>query len=120
MRHFFEDLEAKLYKIYNRVLLAKYRGKTVCPDCKGTRLRKDANYVKVGGHSISEIVLNTVEQNLEIFNNLVLNEHDSKLAARILQEITSRLNWLNEVGLGYLSLNRRANSLSGVNLSASI
>lgn len=125
IRHFFEDLEAKMYKIYNRVLLAKYRGKTICPDCKGTRLRKDANYVKVGGYSISEIVLNTVEQNLEIFNNLVLNEHDTKLAARILQEITNRLNWLNEVGLGYLSLNRRANSLSGgesqrINLATSL
>lgn len=123
--HFFKDLEAKLYKIYNRVLLAKYRGKTVCPDCKGTRLRKDANNVKVGGHSISEIVLNSIEQNIEIFENLRLNEHDAKLSDRILKEIINRLNWLNEVGLGYLSLNRRANSLSGgesqrINLATSL
>lgn len=122
---FFHELEQKTYKIYNRVLLARYRGKTKCPDCKGTRLRKDANYVKVGGKSISELVLQSVEENLAFFQNIELNEFDKAVAQRILTEITNRLNWLNEVGLGYLSLNRQANSLSGgesqrINLATSL
>ncbi len=125
INHFFKKLEAKLYKIHNRVMLARYRGKTSCPDCKGTRLRKDANYVKIGGKSISEIVLSTVEENISFFGKLELNAHDTKVAERILKEIQNRLHWLNEVGLGYLTLNRQANSLSGgesqrINLATSL
>lgn len=125
IRHFFKKLEQKLYKIHNRVLLARYRGKTKCHDCHGTRLRKDANYVEIGGKSISEIVLTSIEDNLVFFDELKLNEHDTKLADRILKEIKNRLHWLNEVGLGYLTLNRQANSLSGgesqrINLATSL
>ena len=125
IRQFFKKLEQKLYKIHNRVLLARYRGKTKCHDCHGTRLRKDANYVKIGDKSISEIVLTSIEDNLVFFDELKLNEHDTKLADRILKEIKNRLHWLNEVGLGYLTLNRQANSLSGgesqrINLATSL
>lgn len=113
INQFFKKIEEKLYKIYNRVLLARYRGKTICPDCKGTRLRKDANYVKVGGKTITDIVLSSVEDNLTFFNTIQLNANEQAIANRIVLEITNRLNWLNEVGLGYLTLNRQANSLSG-------
>ena len=122
---FFKKVESKLYKIHNRVLLARYRGKTKCPDCKGTRLRKDANYVKIGGKSITDVVLSNIEQNLVFFQSLTLDKHDKKVAERILSEITNRLTWLVEVGLGYLTLNRQANSLSGgesqrINLATSL
>jgi len=122
---FFKKIEQKLYKIYNRVLLARYRGKTKCPDCRGTRLRKDANYVLICGKNISDIVLQSIEDNLDFFKHLELNDHEGKIAKRVLIEITSRLNWLNEVGLGYLTLNRQANSLSGgesqrINLATSL
>lgn len=122
---FFKKLERKLYKIHNRVMLARYRGKTKCPDCKGTRLRKDTNYVKIGGKSISEIVLTSIEDNIQFFRDLKLNKHDAKVSERIMKEINSRLHWLNEVGLGYLTLNRQANSLSGgesqrINLATSL
>lgn len=125
INHFFAKIEEKLYKIYNRVLLARYRGKTICPDCEGTKLRKDANYVKVGGKSISEIVLQSIEENLSFFRNLTLDKNKKEAAKRLLTEITSRLNWLNEVGLGYLTLNRTANTLSGgesqrINLATSL
>ena len=122
---FFKKIEEKLYKIHNRVLLARYRGKTACPDCKGTRLRKDANYVKIDGKSMSDIVLQSITDNLAFFNTISLNAHDQQVASRILVEIKNRLNWLNEVGLGYLTLNRQANSLSGgesqrINLATSL
>ncbi len=122
---FFKMLEKESYKIQYRVMLARYRGKTVCPECKGTRLRKDANYVKVAGLSISELVLLPVSDLLPLFKNIQLNEHDTKIAKRLLIEITSRLQFLNEVGLGYLNLNRVANTLSGgesqrINLATSL
>jgi excinuclease ABC subunit A len=122
---FFKKIEEKLYKIHNRVLLARYRGKTTCPDCKGTRLRKDANYVKIGGKTITDIVLTSIEDNHSFFKTLELHTNDQEVANRILIEITNRLNWLNEVGLGYLTLNRQANSLSGgesqrINLATSL
>tara|TARA_B100000508_G_scaffold141095_1_gene146758 strand:+ start:34450 stop:37233 length:2784 start_codon:yes stop_codon:yes gene_type:complete len=125
IRHFFDYLKSKTYKIHYRVMLARYRGKTKCPDCKGTRLRKDANYVKIGGKSISEIVLTSVEDNISFFENLKLDDHQLGIGERILTEIRNRLNWLNEVGLGYLTLNRQANSLSGgesqrINLATSL
>lgn len=125
INQFFKRLEKKLYKIHNRVLLARYRGKTRCPECKGTRLRKDANYVKVGGKSITDIVLSDIKTNLTFFNIIKLNKHDQEVGKRILLEITNRLECLNEVGLGYLTLNRQANTLSGgesqrINLATSI
>ncbi|PWH82193.1 excinuclease ABC subunit UvrA [Brumimicrobium oceani] len=122
---FFEYLNTKKYKIHVRVMLARYRGKTKCPDCKGTRLRKDANYVRLGGKNISEMILTSIEDNLEFFKNIELDEQQLEIGKRILVEIQSRLNWLNEVGLGYLTLNRQANTLSGgesqrINLATSL
>ena len=113
INQFFTFVESKSYKIQYRVMLSRYRGKTSCPDCRGTRLRKDANYVKVDGKSITDIVLMPVEDSLAFFNGLKPGKHDLQITKRILPEITSRLNFLNEVGLGYLTLNRPSNSLSG-------
>ncbi len=125
INHFFDYLNRKKYRIHVRVMLARYRGKTLCPDCKGTRLRKDANYVKIGGKSISDIVLSTIEENLHFFKNLHLDAQQLEIGRRILTEIQNRLNWLNEVGLGYLTLNRQARTLSGgesqrINLATSL
>lgn len=122
---FFKMLEKESYKIQYRVMLARYRGKTVCPDCQGTRLRKDANYVKLGDKGISELVLMPVTELRAFFRNLKLDEHDTTIAKRLLVEINSRLQFLLDVGLGYLSLNRVANTLSGgesqrINLATSL
>lgn len=122
---FFKMLEKESYKIQYRVMLARYRGKTNCPDCHGTRLRKDANYVKVGDMGISELVLMPVSEIRDFFKKLKLNEHDTSIAKRLLIEINSRLQFLLDVGLGYLSLNRVANTLSGgesqrINLATSL
>lgn len=122
---FFDYLNTKKYKIHVRVMLARYRGKTKCPDCKGTRLRKDANYVKLGGKNISEMILTSIEDNLAFFKNIKLDAQQLEIGKRILIEIQNRLNWLNEVGLGYLTLNRQANTLSGgesqrINLATSL
>lgn len=113
LNDFFKMLERETYKIQYRVMLARYRGKTTCQDCKGTRLRKDAGYVKIGGQSIQELVLLPVEQLTVFFNELKLNEHDAKISQRLLTEIKNRLQYLCDVGLGYLTLNRVANTLSG-------
>ena len=110
---FFRFIESKLHKIQYRVLLSRYRGRTVCPECKGTRLRKDANYVKINGKSISEIVLMPVNKASVFFQELDLNPHDQKIGERLLKEIQRRLFYLEEVGLGYITLNRLANTLSG-------
>jgi excinuclease ABC subunit A len=110
---FFKMLERETYKIQYRVMLARYRGKTVCPDCEGTRLRKDANYVKIDGKCINDLVLSPVSDLLPFFKAIQLNEHDAKVAKRLLIEITNRLQYLLDVGLGYLTLNRVANTLSG-------
>ncbi|MFA6923926.1 MAG: excinuclease ABC subunit UvrA [Bacteroidales bacterium] len=110
---FFKYIEEQTYKIQYRVLLSRFRGKTDCPDCHGTRLRKDANYVKIANKSISEIITIPVKDSHVFLNSLKLNEHDSKVAKRILLEITNRLEYMNEVGLGYLTLNRLTSSLSG-------
>lgn len=125
LKAFFRFVEEQTYKIQYRVMLSRYRGKTVCPDCQGTRLRSDANYVKVGGFTISELVLKPVSENLGFFRNLALSEHDQLVAKRLLTEITNRLQFLNEVGLGYLTLNRLSSSLSGgesqrINLATSL
>jgi len=113
LHNFFRFLESESYKIQYRVMLSRYRGKTDCPDCKGTRLRKDANYVKVGGKSISELVRISVEECAQFFDTISLLPHDESVARRLLVEIKNRLNYLCEVGLGYLTLNRLSNTLSG-------
>lgn len=112
---FFKHLEEQSYKIQYRVMLSRYRGKTTCPDCKGTRLRKDANYVSVGDKSITEIVTSSVKNLLPWFNQLPekLGEHDFTIAKRLILEIQNRLQYLSDVGLGYLTLNRLSSSLSG-------
>jgi len=110
---FFRMLEKETYKIQYRVMLARYRGKTVCPDCHGTRLRRDANYVKVDGKCINDLVLTPVCNLQPFFKTIKLNEHDLLIAKRLLVEITNRLQYLLDVGLGYLTLNRVANTLSG-------
>lgn len=110
---FFKMVEANNYKVQYRVMMSRYRGKTTCPECKGTRLRKDANFVKINGHSISELVLMQAGEALVFFSSLSLNEHDKTVAQRLLIEIGNRLQYLCDVGLGYLTLNRLSNSLSG-------
>ena len=110
---FFKYLESKTHKIQYRVLLSRYRGRTNCPDCKGTRLRKDAQYVKIAGVSISDLVLLPIEDALTFFRKLELNAYDKKVSERILTEIANRLEYMDRVGLGYLTLNRLTGSLSG-------
>jgi excinuclease ABC subunit A len=110
---FFKYLESKSYKIQYRVLLSRYRGRTNCPDCRGTRLRKDAQYVKVAGVSITDIVLMPIEEVLTFFQKLELNDYDRKVSDRILTEIRNRLEYMVRVGLGYLTLNRLTSTLSG-------
>jgi excinuclease ABC subunit A len=110
---FFKMVEANTYKIQYRVMLSRFRRKTVCPDCHGTRLRKDASYVKIADLSISEMVLMPVKDLQACFKNLKLDKHDSEVAKRILIEINNRLQFLVDVGLGYLTLNRLSNTLSG-------
>ena len=110
---FFAHLESKLHKIQYRVMLSRYRGKTTCPDCRGTRLRKDAGYVKIDGHSITDVVLMPVKKLKPFFDSMKLSKHDEKVAKRILEEIRNRLSYLNQVGLGYLTLNRLTSTLSG-------
>lgn len=110
---FFEFVESKSYKIQYRVMLSRYRGKTECHDCRGTRLRKDTNYVKIEDKCISDVVLMPLEDALTFFEGLKPSKHDAQITKRILPEITSRLHFLKEVGLGYLTLNRASNSLSG-------
>lgn len=122
---FFKMVEENLYKIQYRVMLARYRGKTVCPECHGSRLRPEASYVKVGGATIGELVTMPVDKLLQWFRGLSLNEQDSKIAARLLTEITNRLQFLVDVGLGYLTLDRRSSTLSGgesqrINLATSL
>ena len=113
LNKFFKHLESRSHKIQYRVLLSRYRGRTDCPDCRGSRLRKDASYVKIEGRSITDLVLMSVEDVLPLFANLKLEAHDLLVANRILQEIKNRLEYLNKVGLGYLNLNRLTATLSG-------
>ncbi|UII28433.1 excinuclease ABC subunit UvrA [Fulvivirga maritima] len=110
---FFKFIESKTHKIQYRVLLSRYRGRTVCPDCRGTRLRKDASYVKIEGQSITDIVLLPIEKVIAYFDNLSLSEHDQNIAKRLLKEINNRLSYIQRVGLGYLTLNRMTSTLSG-------
>ncbi len=125
LNDFFTSLEEQTYKIQYRVMLSRYRGKTVCTECKGTRLRKDANYVKVAGKTISEVVQMQLNESFEFFKNIKLSEADEKIARRLLLEIVNRLQYLNDVGLGYLTLNRPSATLSGgesqrINLATSL
>ena len=122
---FFQFLETQTYKIQYRVMLSRYRGKTICPDCKGTRLRKDSNYVTVGGKTITDLVLLPIRECYNFFQQLELTAYHKQVATRVLLEITNRLHFLCEVGLEYLTLNRTSNSLSGgesqrINLATSL
>jgi excinuclease ABC subunit A len=122
---FFEELEAKNYKIQNRVMLSRYRGKTKCTTCKGKRLRAEANYVKVGGKTISDLVDLPINKLIPFFGDLQLNEYDYQVAKRLLIEINNRLSFLDQVGLQYLTLNRNSATLSGgesqrINLATSL
>jgi excinuclease ABC subunit A len=110
---FFKYLESKLYKIQYRVMLSRYRGRTTCPDCRGTRLRKDAAYVKINDTSITDIVLMPIEDAYDFFQKLKLNDYDKKISDRLLTEIKTRLEYMVKVGLGYLTLTRLTNTLSG-------
>lgn len=110
---FFKMLEENQYKIQYRVMLARYRGKTTCPTCHGTRLKKEATYVKIGGRNICELVDMPVTELQRFFAQLTLDEHEAAIAKRLLIEINSRLQFLLDVGLGYLTLNRLSNTLSG-------
>lgn len=125
LNSFFSFLESKSYKIQNRVMLSRYRGKTKCGLCKGKRLRVEAEYVKVNGKSIQDLVELPMERLSEFFKNLELNPHEEKIAKRILIEIKNRIQFLENVGLGYLTLNRKSNTLSGgesqrINLATSL
>ena len=122
---FFKMLEENQYKIQYRVMLARYRGKTTCPTCHGGRLKKEASYIKVGGKNITELVQMPITTLKDFFDHLELNEHDALVAQRLLNEINSRISFLLDVGLGYLTLNRLSNSLSGgesqrINLATSL
>jgi excinuclease ABC subunit A len=110
---FFKYLESKMHKIQYRVMLSRYRGRTNCPDCRGTRLRKDAQYVKIANTSITDLVLMPIEELLDFFNKVKLPDFERKVSDRILTEIKSRLEYLDKVGLGYLTLNRITSTLSG-------
>ena len=110
---FFKMLEENQYKIQYRVMLARYRGKTLCPTCRGSRLKKEAEYVKIGGRNICELVDMPVTELHQFFATLALDDHDAAIAKRLLVEINSRLQFLLDVGLGYLTLNRLSNTLSG-------
>ncbi|NNE03403.1 MAG: excinuclease ABC subunit UvrA, partial [Eudoraea sp.] len=122
---FFKKLEDKSYKIQNRVMLSRYRGKTKCNSCNGRRLRKEVDYIKIEGKSINDLVESPIEDLISYFLNLQLTEHDSKIAQRLLKEINTRLSFLDKVGLRYLTLNRKSNTLSGgesqrINLATSL
>ena len=122
---FFKDLEEKNYKIQNRVMLSRYRGKTKCTSCKGKRLRKEANYITIGAKTISELVDMSIKRLIPFFNELVLSDYDAKVAKRLLIEINNRLAFLSDVGLDYLTLNRNSATLSGgesqrINLATSL
>ena len=113
LTQFFEHLEKETYKIQYRVMLSRYRGKTTCPECQGSRLRGDAAYVKINNTSIIDLVLWPISKVKAFFDSLSLSDHDQSIAKRILIEINNRLDYMNRVGLGYLTLNRLSSSLSG-------
>ncbi|MBT8236358.1 MAG: excinuclease ABC subunit UvrA, partial [Bacteroidia bacterium] len=125
LHDFFRMLEEKSYKIQNRVMLSRYRGKTLCSECKGRRLRNEVAYIKVGDRTLPELVELPIDSLLSYFQQQELNDHDQTIARRLLTEITTRLTYLSKVGLTYLTLNRRSNTLSGgesqrINLATSL
>lgn len=125
LNRFFKFLEESSYKIQYRVMLSRYRGKTICPECKGSRLKKEAGYVKISDKSLQELVLMPISELSVFFNELKLNDHDTTIAKRILIEINNRIEFLYDVGLGYLTLNRLSSTLSGgesqrINLATSL
>ena len=125
LNQFFAFLESKAYKIQNRVMLSRYRGKTRCSVCKGKRLRPETNYVKVAGATITELVEKPINKVSDFFDHLELSESDAAIAKRLLTEIRNRLHFLSKVGLNYLTLNRKSNTLSGgesqrINLATSL
>ncbi|MCP4801606.1 MAG: excinuclease ABC subunit UvrA [Bacteroidetes bacterium] len=125
LNSFFSELESKAYKIQNRVMLSRYRGKTICHICHGKRLRLEANYVKIANTTITELVEMPLNVLTDFFNNLKLDEHDLQISKRLLVEISNRLSFLTNVGLDYLTLNRKSNTLSGgesqrINLATSL
>lgn len=125
LNEFFSMLEEKSYKIQNRVMLSRYRGKTKCSLCKGKRLREEATYVKINGKSIVDLIELPIKKLVPFFEELQLSDHDQKIAKRLLKEITTRLDFLDKVGLSYLTLNRKSNTLSGgesqrINLATSL
>ncbi len=125
LNSFFTELEAKAYKIQNRVMLSRYRGKTKCDVCNGKRLRQEANYVKINDATITDLVEMPLKKLISFFNALELNDYDLKIAQRLLKEIKNRLSFLTNVGLSYLTLNRKSNTLSGgesqrINLATSL
>jgi len=113
INQFFDYLGTKMHKIQYRVMLARYRGYTRCPECKGSRIRKDANYVKVGGYSISDLLFMQLDELQQVLHGLDLSDQEQIIARRLMQEITRRIDYLNRAGLGYLTLNRKINTLSG-------
>lgn len=125
INHFFEALEEKSYKIQNRVMLSRYRGKTLCGDCHGNRLRKETDYVKVDNKTISNLVTMPIDELAIFFKEITLDSHEQQIGKRLLKEINSRLEFLSNVGLNYLTLNRTSNTLSGgesqrINLATSL
>ncbi len=125
IHHFFNALEEKSYKIQNRVMLSRYRGKTTCTECNGKRLRKEADYVKVYGKTISELITMPLDELYVFFQEINLNTYEEKIGKRLLTEINNRLRFLKDVGLSYLTLNRTSNTLSGgesqrINLATSL
>ncbi len=122
---FFQYVEEKKFKVQYRVMLSRYSGKTICPECKGARLKKEASYVKISGKTLPELVLVPIDELYDFFKNLTLSEHQKNIAGRILVEIENRLEYLKNVGLGYLTLNRLSATLSGgesqrINLATSL
>lgn len=125
LHQYFKYLETKAYKIQYRVMLSRYRGKTTCPSCKGSRLRKDSYYINVAGKSINDLLIMPVDELFDFFKGIELDPHDMEVASRLLTEITKRLQYLNDVGLSYLTLNRLSSTLSGgesqrINLATSL
>ncbi len=125
LNSFFAELESKAYKIQNRVMLSRYRGKTKCKTCKGKRLRPEADFVKISNATITDLVDMPLDSLADFFKNLELNAHDTQIAKRLLKEINNRLSFLDNVGLSYLTLNRKSNTLSGgesqrINLATSL
>ena len=125
LNSFFKSVEEQSYKIQYRVMLSRYRGKTICPECEGTRLKKEASYVKIGGKAVSELVNQPVDQLAPFFRELQLTDHEKIVSDRLLVEINNRIGFLCDVGLGYLTLNRLSSSLSGgesqrINLATSL